>query len=99
MNRDMSEQQTDDILNSVVSYFLSVKNFDHPQETSISDAANMFGISVIDAGKAFFIAREKASLAESEQLDGGDGTETKKVKHYGDESLDEMLFGKKTRNE
>ena len=94
MNRDMSEQQTEELLNKVVDYFLSVRNFDHPDESFISDTAKNYGISDLDAGKAFFVARDRASLVEQELLDGGTGKQTQKVKNYGPNSLHEMAFGK-----
>lgn len=88
----MSEQKDESLFDTLVEVFLSMRNFDHPDMDDIARIGQQYGVSRIDAGKAFLIAREKASLLEGELLDGGDGFGASNTKNYGDESLHEILF-------
>lgn len=88
----MSETDTTNKLNALVDYFSSQGNFDHPDMNDVARIGKQFGVSEIDAGKAFFVAREKSSLIEGELLEGGDGSESNRVQNYGPDSVHEMLF-------
>lgn len=88
----MSETDATNNINALVNYFSRQGNFDHPDMDEVARAGKQFGVSKIDAGKAFFVAREKASLEDSERVEGGDGSESKRAKNYGYGSVYEMLF-------
>lgn len=88
----MSETDLKNKLNALVDYFSNQGNFDHYDMDEVARVGKKFGVSPLDAGKAFFIAREKATLAEGELLEGGDGSESNRVKNYGSDSVHEVLF-------
>ncbi len=94
----MSEMDKLNKTNALVYYFTKKGNFDHPDMNEIAQVGRKLGVSEIDAAKAFFVAREKASLVESELLEGGDGSSTENVQNYGPDSVYEMLFQNTSRN-
>ena len=72
--------------------FLGQGNFDHPDINEVARIGRQFGVSELDAGKAFFVARERASLVESELIEGGDGSQSILTRNYGPDSVYQMLF-------
>ncbi len=88
----MSGYDQNSILETLVKYFQTTCNFDHPDMGEVIRVGEKQGVNALAAGKAFFVARERASLHESELLDGGHGQETDRVKNYGADSIYQMLF-------
>jgi len=87
----MNESEFQDKLNLLVEHFLTLGNFDHPDMDSIAEIGRSFGVSELDAGKAFFVARERASLIEVGMMDGDDSAANQSP-NYGTDSIYQMLF-------
>lgn len=81
-------------VNKLVDHFASQGNFDHTDMDKVKETGEQHGIGPLDAGKAFFVARERNSLIEGEILDGGTGEVARETPLYGDNSIHDLLFGK-----
>ncbi len=88
---------TTDPRTELIEIFKEMRNFDHPDMDQVAQIGQRYGFSPLESAKAFFVAREYASLEEVEKLDGGSGEIIQKVTLFGKDSLYEMLFGKKRK--
>lgn len=67
--------------NKLVMRILGIGNFDHPDLEGIDKIGQKMGLSQRSSRQAFFVARDKKTLIESEMLDGGSGKIAKQTKN------------------
>ena len=67
------------IFSKLTNLFADKGNMDHTDMNEVDIVATKHGVDQITGRKAFFAGRDLRSLRESEVLDGGDGSEAKKV--------------------
>jgi len=89
--------QTAPNLLALVGRFKELGNFDHTDMDEINRIGNEYGVEPLEAAKAFFVAREQASLWESELLDGGTGEVADNTPLYGESSIYSTLFDKQKK--
>lgn len=66
-------------LRKLSSYFARRGNPDHIDMAEVDKISEQHGVDKFTGRQAFFAGRDLRTLEESETLDGGDGSETKRV--------------------
>ena len=86
---------TEGVFNRLTKIFARQENLDHADMDKIDDISSKHGVDKFEGRKAFFAGRDLRSLQEGEYLEGGDGSESKKVKP---KDLVKVIFNKDLLN-
>lgn len=65
----------------LVTRLLHMGNFDHADLTKIDIMGKKLGLTQLESRQAYFVARDKHTLIESEMMDGGTGSVAKRTRN------------------